>query len=111
MLTEPSQETVEVSHLIHEPFCDVWLVGNKPENRNYDIQVIIKYASIVLTPENPEYKGGVWHVEGMKNESIVASAIAYLRCENITTSCLAFRTMVDEPEYEQNGAHTLSITA
>lgn len=66
------------------------------------LQVIIKYASIVLTPDNPEYKGGVWHVEGMKNESIVASAIAYLRCDNITTSRLAFRTMVDEPEYEQS---------
>ena len=68
------------------------------------IQVIVKYASIVLTPEAPEYKGGAWHVEGMKNESIVASAIAYLRCENTTTSQHAFRSMVDEPDYEQSGA-------
>lgn len=71
------------------------------------IQVIVKYASIVLAPENPEYKGGVWHVEGMKNESIVASAIAYLRCDNITTSRLSFRSMVDNPHYEQDG--TLSV--
>ena len=28
------------------------------------IQCIIKLAYIVLTPENPEYPGGKWHVEG-----------------------------------------------
>ena len=28
------------------------------------IQCIIKLANIVLTPENPEYSGGKWHVEG-----------------------------------------------
>jgi hypothetical protein len=67
------------------------------------VQVIVKYASIVLTPESPEYKGGSWHVEGMLNERIVASAIAYLRNENITMSRLAFRSMVDEPEYDQSG--------
>jgi hypothetical protein len=26
------------------------------------IQVIVKLANIILTPENPEYPGGVWHV-------------------------------------------------
>jgi hypothetical protein len=43
----------------------------------------------------------------MLNERIVASAVAYLRCDNITTSRLAFRSMVDEPNYEQNGAALL----
>jgi len=28
------------------------------------IQCIIKLANIVLTPEEPEYPGGKWHVEG-----------------------------------------------
>lgn len=28
------------------------------------IQCIVKLANIVLTPENPEYPGGKWHVEG-----------------------------------------------
>ena len=68
------------------------------------IQVTVKYASIVLVPENPEYKGEVWHVEGMKNESIVAPAILYLRCDNINTSRLSFRSMVFEPLWhEQHG--------
>ena len=51
-----------------------------PEGRSYDgelgkvkktvslngktIQCIVKLANIVLTPENPEYPGGKWHVEG-----------------------------------------------
>lgn len=78
------------------------------------MQIIVKYASIVLTPENAEYKGGTWHVEGMRNENIVASAIAYLRCDNVTPSRLAFRSMVDEPVYGQYGtlcSRQLSSTA
>lgn len=30
------------------------------------LQVIVKLANIVLTPENPSYEGGTWHVEGQK---------------------------------------------
>jgi hypothetical protein len=32
--------------------------------RGRKIQCIIKLANIHLTPENPEYAGGSWHVEG-----------------------------------------------
>ena len=32
--------------------------------RNKTVQVIVKLANIVLTPEKPEYAGGTWHVEG-----------------------------------------------
>ena len=28
------------------------------------LQVIVKLANIHLTPEKPEYRGGMWHVEG-----------------------------------------------
>jgi hypothetical protein len=69
------------------------------------VQVIVKYADIVLTPEKPEYKGGVWHVEGTANENIVASMVAYLQSENVSESRLHFRTMVSEPDYDQNGAN------
>ena len=44
----------------------------------------------------------MWHVEGMRNECIVASGIAYYEQHNIGPSSLAFRTSVNEPEYEQN---------
>jgi hypothetical protein len=69
--------------------------------------VIVKYAEIVLTPEKPEYKGGVWHVEGTANEHIVASMVAYLQSENVSESRLHFRTMVNAPPYEQSGTNLL----
>ncbi|KAF7293195.1 hypothetical protein HMN09_01197500 [Mycena chlorophos] len=63
------------------------------------IQCIVKLANIHLTPEDPEYAGGSWHVEGMVNESIVASGIFYYDEENITESELDFRVATAEPEY------------
>ncbi|KAF9127978.1 hypothetical protein BGW39_005454 [Mortierella sp. 14UC] len=66
------------------------------------LQVIVKLANIELTPENPNYEGGTWHVEGMANENIVASGIYYYHCDNISESRLNFRIQVREPEYEQS---------
>ncbi|KAH8064371.1 DUF4246-containing protein [Aureococcus anophagefferens] len=75
----------------------------KPEWRfaGRRLQVIVKLQTIELTPERPEYAGGAWHVEGTRNERIVATAIHYLECENISESRLAFREAVCEPYYEQ----------
>lgn len=69
--------------------------------RSRKLQIIVKLANIVLTPENPTYNGGSWHVEGMRNERIVASGIHYYVSENISESRLAFRQACSEPEYEQ----------
>ncbi|KAH9894735.1 hypothetical protein C8Q73DRAFT_745225 [Cubamyces lactineus] len=60
------------------------------------MQVIVKLASIVLTPENPKYSGGSWHVEGMANERIVATGLYYYSSENITESRLGFRATAGE---------------
>jgi len=65
------------------------------------LQVIVKLANIILTPEKPNYAGGSWHVEGMKNERIVASGIYYYHSDNISESRLGFRQAVKEPPYEQ----------
>ncbi|KAL4866602.1 hypothetical protein BDV12DRAFT_172555 [Aspergillus spectabilis] len=70
-------------------------------------QVIVKLANIELTPNNPDYEGGAWHIEGQLNERIAASAIYYYDCENITSSALAFRhrgveIYFDELSYEQD---------
>ncbi|MGW1181424.1 DUF4246 domain-containing protein [Streptomyces drozdowiczii] len=70
--------------------------------RGRRLQVIVKLATIHLTPEKPGYAGGSWHVEGMLNERIVSTGIYYWDSENITDSRLSFRTALDEPEYEQN---------
>ena len=64
--------------------------------------MIVKLASIELTPQKPVYDGGSWHVEGMGDEGIVATAIYYVSSENITTAHLRFRTTCEEPyDYEQ----------
>jgi hypothetical protein len=70
--------------------------------RGRNLQVIVKLANIILTPEKPSYPGGSWHVEGMINERIVSSGIYYYASENITESRLAFRQCVREPPYEQD---------
>ncbi|KAG6904455.1 hypothetical protein DXG01_009829 [Tephrocybe rancida] len=57
------------------------------------LQIIVKLANIHLTPKEPMYEGGSWHVEGQLNEHICASAIYYYDNENITTSKLSFRQM------------------
>jgi hypothetical protein len=70
--------------------------------RGRRLQVIVKLATIHLTPEKPEYAGGSWHVEGMLNERIVSTGIYYWDSENITESRLSFRAALDDPNYEQN---------
>lgn len=69
------------------------------------LQVIVKLANIHLTPENPRYLGGSWHVEGQLNERICASAIYYYSAENITDNYPSFQqhllAEVDIP-YDQN---------
>ncbi|KAJ0391550.1 hypothetical protein P43SY_011830 [Pythium insidiosum] len=66
------------------------------------VQVITKIAEIHLTPENPVYPGGSWHIEGTETENIVATGIYYFGCENITESKLSFRVIVHQPPYDQN---------
>ncbi|WP_326798269.1 DUF4246 domain-containing protein [Streptomyces sp. NBC_01808] len=70
--------------------------------RGRRLQVIVKLATIHLTPDRPEYAGGSWHVEGMVNERIVSTGIYYWDSENITESRLSFRAALDDPSYEQN---------
>ncbi|KAI0719901.1 hypothetical protein C8Q72DRAFT_899738 [Fomitopsis betulina] len=67
--------------------------------RSKTMQVIVKLANIVLTPEKPEYGGGTWHVEGVDNEAIVATFIYYYECQNITESSLSFRDAVNALRY------------
>ncbi|KAF7328720.1 hypothetical protein MVEN_02500600 [Mycena venus] len=69
--------------------------------RERTIQCIVKLANIHLTPEQPEYAGGSWHVEGMANEHVVASGIYYYDEENITESRLSFRVATGQPVYHK----------
>jgi len=66
----------------------------------------VRIGTIYLTPENPVYDVGAWHVEGMRNEKIISTGIYYYDQENITNSHLAFRQAVkerSEMSYERSG--------
>ncbi|KAH9940076.1 uncharacterized protein BXZ73DRAFT_99078 [Epithele typhae] len=79
------------------------------------VQVIVKLANIHLTPENPRYPGGSWHVEGMANERIVATGLYYYAMENIKESRLAFRHCMSDGDngsgygYEENDHRGWSV--
>lgn len=71
-------------------------LGNKTLREQFNkagLQIIVKMASIELTPEKPELPAGGWHVEGQMNEHIVGTALYYLDSENITDTRLDFRTI------------------
>jgi len=86
------------------PKFKAWKYGIKPEEslrgRFKDIQVIVKMASIELTPEKPSFPAGGWHVEGQMNEHIVGTALYYLDSENVTPSSLKFRMQTAEDQYK-----------
>ncbi|KAJ3339897.1 hypothetical protein HDU93_007671 [Gonapodya sp. JEL0774] len=75
------------------PECSVNLKGKT-------LQVIFKMATICLTPENPEFKGGNWHLEGMENEAIAATGLFYYDVDNITPSRLTFRHVFTSEDYD-----------
>ncbi|GAA1980205.1 DUF4246 domain-containing protein [Catenulispora subtropica] len=108
--------------LAYDEACDAWWSEREPtlpdpedftppappadgahvDLRGRRLQVIVKLATIHLTPDKPEYPGGSWHVEGMMNERIVSTGIYYWDSENITESRLHFRAAIDDPRYEQS---------
>ncbi|KAJ2851732.1 hypothetical protein IWW36_000877 [Coemansia brasiliensis] len=99
-------EEWEENRTFVEPQPDPFVMPDRPMKpyslRGRRLQAIFKMSNIHLTPDNPEYEGGNWHVEAMSNERIVATGIYYYDVENITESNLSFRESVEEYfEYEQ----------
>ena len=115
VLPEPFFEDVDYSLKSGERLSDKF--------HDSGLQVIVKMASIELTPEKPQFPHGSWHVEGMQicyfalntlnltehyqgqlNENICATALYYLDSENITDSSLSFQMqtsayLTDENEF------------
>ncbi|KNE62440.1 hypothetical protein AMAG_07658 [Allomyces macrogynus ATCC 38327] len=77
--------------------------------RGRTLKVITKLANIHLTVDNPTYPGGSWHIEGMANEAIVATALYYYDVVNISESKLRFRSGIQGPDYEQSDFRGMSI--
>jgi hypothetical protein len=55
-------------------------VDLRSEYREHGLQVIVKLANIELTPENPEYEGGSWHIEGQ-----MVSFFQFISCTLLMT--------------------------
>ncbi|KAK6084500.1 hypothetical protein SCUP234_03289 [Seiridium cupressi] len=120
---EYDDETEKKWKLLREPvilepvFGDVKYITSPSKRlahkfRESGLQVIVKMASIELTPEKPEFPAGGWHVEGQMNEHICGTALYYLDSENITPSNLSFRMqtsayMNEEIEVGQDAYHWL----
>ncbi|KAF4586029.1 WD40 repeat 2 [Ophiocordyceps camponoti-floridani] len=55
------------------------------------IQVMTQLTTINLTPENPTYEGGKWHVEGHMADHICATALFFFDDDNVDDSAVGFR--------------------
>ena len=64
-----------------------------------ECQVIVKLSNTVLTPNNPTFNAGTWHLEGMDYENIVCTGIYYYKIDNITESFLNFRANIAGEKY------------
>lgn len=84
---------------------DIPLRGLREKFEARGLQIIVKMASIELTPENPEFPAGSWHTEGLLNERICATALYFLDSENITESSLSFRmhTSARQDVFQETG--------
>ena len=85
-----SHVKLQPQHVKSSGFLSSAHPGNGSETSRR-LQVIVKLANIHLTPDKPSYDGGSWHVEGLLNEHICATALFYYDNDNITESQLSFR--------------------
>jgi hypothetical protein len=71
--------------------------------RDSGLQIIVKLASIELTPGKSDFPVGGWHIEGQMNECICGTALFYL--ENITDTTLSFRMRTSNELNESEGPY------
>lgn len=64
------------------------------------LKIMVNMFNIQLTPENPSFEGGSWHVAGTINEDIVATILYCYDSDNITQTSISLRCMFDQPYYE-----------
>lgn len=102
---DPQKITADLrttGRFVTNPFPETLVGGLREKFKDSGLQIIVKMASIELTPDKPEFPAGGWHIEGMLNEKICATALYYLDSENITDSNLSFRmqTSYDQDELQ-----------
>jgi hypothetical protein len=69
--------------------------------RKKGLQVVVKISSIELIPEDSAYGGTDWHLDGMLNDHIVASALYVFDVKNVAEARLSFRqqTRMEQAEF------------
>lgn len=67
--------------------------------RDTGLQVVVKMTNIELTPEKSWVSAEEWHVDGQLNERIVATALYFVDCENVTTGNVSYRMQTDASLY------------
>ncbi|RAH87502.1 hypothetical protein BO86DRAFT_351321 [Aspergillus japonicus CBS 114.51] len=69
--------------------------------RSQGLQVIVRVSSIELNAESPNFPGDDdYHVDGLLNEHVVATARYYYDVENITGARISFQQEVDLDAFE-----------
>ncbi|KIK62232.1 hypothetical protein GYMLUDRAFT_42178 [Collybiopsis luxurians FD-317 M1] len=61
------------------------------------LQCIVRVEEHQTIPGGPSFQGTPWHVEGMRNERIVASGFIFTAVENVEDCNLQFRMAVSYP--------------
>ncbi|TIA06158.1 hypothetical protein D6C83_08728 [Aureobasidium pullulans] len=78
--------------------------------RKKGLQVVVKISSVELTLEDLAYGGTDWHLDGMLNDHIVASALYVFDVKNVTEARLSFRqqTRMEQAEFHYS-KHEMEI--
>ncbi|KAJ3164061.1 hypothetical protein HDU88_005715 [Geranomyces variabilis] len=66
--------------------------------RDRQLQVIVKKTMVLLTPSKPDQPAGMWHIEGLEHEHVVAVGVYCLDVENVSTPSLSLRSAVGNPQ-------------
>lgn len=78
--------------------------------RGKTLQVIHDVYDICIKPGGPAFQGSQWHVEGMKNERIIACVLYNASSENITSNSVEFRMAVETPPaFPKKGYQDITI--
>ncbi|GBE77342.1 hypothetical protein SCP_0102150 [Sparassis crispa] len=64
------------------------------------LRLIVRVTDIRVAPGGPVYTGTPWHVEGMRNENIVACTMLCTSMTNLVPPSLEFRMAITAPRME-----------
>ncbi|KAF7136773.1 hypothetical protein CNMCM5793_006242 [Aspergillus hiratsukae] len=91
--------------LPQDPDHQYYSISLQERFRTEGLQIIVQVTSIELTPEHPTYAGDQeFHVAGMLNEHIVATAVYYYDVDNISGAKIFFEqeAVIDNNSFDVN---------